>query len=51
MSAYPYYVVQFLNERGALVKKEFDSMYKCRIFVLKCKHSRRVTLVSYPMGI
>ena len=51
MSHYPYYVVQFLNERGNLVKKEFDSLYKCRVFVLKCKHSRRVTLVSYPMGI
>lgn len=51
MTGYPYYVVQFLNERGDLVKREFNSLYKCRLFVLKCKHSRRVTLVSYPMGI
>ena len=51
MSHYPYYVVQFLNEKGDLIKKEFDSLYKCRLFVLKCKHSRRVTLVSYPTGI
>lgn len=51
MSRYPYYVVQFLNERGDLVKKEFDSLYKCRVFVLKCKHSKRVTLVSYPLSL
>lgn len=51
MSHYPYYIVQFLNERGDLVKKEFDSLYKCRVFVMKCKHSKRVRLVSYPLGI
>ena len=51
MSRYPYYVVTFLNEHGDLVKKEFDSLYKCRVFVLKCKHSKRVTLISCPLGV
>lgn len=51
MSGYPYYVVQFLNERGDLVKREFDSLYKCRLFVNKCKHSKRVRLVSYPLAL
>lgn len=51
MNAYPYYVVQFLNEKGNLITKEFDSLYKCRLFVNKCKHSKRVTLISYPLGI
>lgn len=50
MSTYPYYVVQFLNERGDLVKKEFNSLHKCRLFVLKCKHSKRVTLISCPLA-
>lgn len=51
MNNYPYYRVQFLNERGELVTKEFDSLYKCRLFVNKCKHSKRVTLVSYPLAL
>ena len=51
MSRYPYYEVQFLNERGDLVKKSFESLYKCRVFVIKCKHSKRVTLISYPLAL
>lgn len=51
MSRYPYYVVRFLNEKGDIVKKEFESLYKCRLFVNKCKHSKRVTLVSYPLAL
>lgn len=50
MSRYPYYEVRFLNEHGDLVIKGFDSIYKCRIFVLRCKHSRRVTLISCPLA-
>lgn len=50
MAGFPY-CVRFLNERGDRVEKTFSSLYKCRVFVLRCKHSNRVTLISYPVEI
>lgn len=40
--------VVFINERGTRVEKTFDSVYLCRKFVIKLKHSKKCTLVSYP---
>lgn len=45
------YLVQFLSEQGKLVEKRFDSLWACRKFVNKCKHSKRVRLVSYPLSL
>ncbi len=43
------YSVRFLViETGVEVTKNFDSPYKCRIFVNKLKHSRKLRLLSYP---
>ena len=33
---------------GKEIKKVFDSAYKCRIFVNKARHSKKISLVSYP---
>ena len=43
--------VRFINERGKLVSLEFDSVYRCRLFVQKAKRSKRITLISYPLII
>lgn len=40
--------VVFINERGTRVEKLFDSVYLCRKFVNKLKHSKRCVLVSHP---
>lgn len=41
--------VVFINDRGKRVEKTFDSEYLCRKFVTKLKHSKKCTLVSYPL--
>lgn len=41
-------IVKFINERGIVVSKEFDSAFYCRKFIEKAKKSKRITLVSYP---
>ena len=41
--------VVFLNERKVRVVKTFISYYACRLFVNKLKHSKRCTLISYPL--
>lgn len=43
-----YRVSYLVNKTGVLVKKEFDSVYKCRVFVNKLLHSKICTLISYP---
>lgn len=43
--------VVFINERGDRVEKTFTSAYLCRQFVNKLKHSKKCTLVSYPINI
>lgn len=40
--------VVFINEKGTRVEKLFDSVYLCRKFVNKLKHSKRCVLVSHP---
>lgn len=45
------YLVQFYNEQGKLVEKYFSEYGACRRFVRKCKHSKRVHLVSYPLSL
>lgn len=42
------YIVIFLNERGQRVPKQFDSLWFCRKFVNKLRHSKRCSLLSYP---
>lgn len=42
------YVVRFLNEKRQVVSKEFSSAYQCRLFIKKAKHSKRISLLSYP---
>ena len=41
--------VVFINEHGDRVEKTFDSVYLCRKFVNKLKHSKKCVLVSYPL--
>ncbi len=43
------YEVWFLNERGQRVRKEFTSVYQCKLFVNKLKRSKRCKLLSYPL--
>ncbi len=42
-------VVFLVNETGAIVEKGFDSVYLCRKFVNKLRHSKRCRLISYPV--
>ena len=49
MSSSGYYKVTFIvNESGVKVTKGFDSPYLARKFVIKLKHSKKCTLLSYP---
>ena len=44
-----YYKVRFrVNESGVVVEKGFQSLYNARKFVLRLKHSKKCTLLSYP---
>lgn len=43
------YRVTFLNERAHRVEKFFDSLFLCRKFVNKLRHSKTCKLISYPM--
>ena len=44
------YSVTFLvNETNTRLKRSFDSPYQAKEFVRKLKHSRRCTLVSFPL--
>lgn len=43
------YIVSFLNDRGQLVEKKFDSPYLARVFANKIRHSKRCRLVSEPL--
>lgn len=43
------YVVTFLViESNTRVSKGFDSAYKCKNFVNKVRHSKKLRLLSYP---
>lgn len=42
-------VVFLVKETGAKVTKVFDSPYRCRLFVNKLKHSKRLSLIAYPI--
>ena len=42
------YRVEFLNERGQVVKKWFDSAYECRLFINKLLHSKKCKLLYIP---
>jgi len=45
-----YYNVRFIiNATGVKLTKSFESPYNARQFVNKLKHSKRCTLVSYPL--
>lgn len=44
-----YDVVFRVNASGAVVRKRFTSLYRCRIFVNKLKHSNECSLISYPL--
>lgn len=42
-------IVKFLVlESGATVSKQFDSYYRCRNFINKVRHSKKLRLLSYP---
>lgn len=41
--------VVFINERGSLVSKQFDSEFQCRKFVNKMKRSKKCVLISFPL--
>lgn len=44
------YDVEFIvKASGTLVKRSFSSLYKCRAFVNKLMHSKKCTIVSYPI--
>ena len=43
------YKVTFLNETNQKLTRGFDSEYLARKFVQKIKHSKRCTLISYPL--
>lgn len=42
-------VVFQVLKSGVVVEKTFDSYELCRKFVNKCKYSKRVSLISYPI--
>ena len=45
-----FYKVTFRENRtNRTLLRSFDSEYFCREFVRKLKHSRRCTLLSYPL--
>lgn len=44
-----YKVTYIVNESGVRITKGFESPYLARKFVLKLKHSKKCTLVSYPI--
>lgn len=45
-------VVKFIYSTGGkIISKEFDSAYRCRLFVERAKRSKKIMLVSYPMSI
>lgn len=44
-----YTVVFRTVHTGITLRRRFDSMYLCRNFINKLKHSKRVVLVSYPI--
>lgn len=44
-----YLKVEFMNENGVELARNFNSEYKARNFVNKLKHSKRCTLISYPL--
>ncbi len=49
-AAFGYYNVTFIvNETRQKLTKSFDSPYLARVFVNKLRHSKRCTLVSYPL--
>lgn len=41
------YRVVFIRD-GHRIEKLFDSYYLCERFCLRAKHSKKITLVSYP---
>ena len=45
------YTVRFINENGKTVTKVFSSAYQCRLFIQKARHSKRISLLSYPNNI
>lgn len=47
--SYSQYPVVFQNEKGVRLTREFDSPYLAARFVNKLRHSKRCTLISYPI--
>ena len=41
-------VVYLIRETGDILTATFDSAYQCRLFINRCRHSKRVQLISYP---
>ena len=41
-------VTFMVNATKAVVTKIFDHPDKCRAFIIKAEHSKRITLISYP---
>ena len=49
-AAFGYYNVTFIvNESRQKLTKCFDSPYQAKLFVNKLRHSKRCTLISYPL--
>ena len=38
-----------IKDTGKVITKEFDSEYRCRVFVNKLKHSAKCELISYQL--
>ena len=41
------YEVVLINDKGERFKKQFESEYLFRKFLIKAKHSKKLTVVSY----
>ena len=44
-----YEVILINMETGKRFVKSFDSLFLCKKFVNKCKYSRKVKVVAYPI--
>ncbi len=45
-----YQVTFVVRESGDLITKNFDSLYRCQVFVNKLKHSKKLQLLTYPLS-
>lgn len=44
-----FFKVVFINATGDTLVKGFDSPWLCRKFINKCKRSKKITLLRYPL--